>query len=431
MADSGIDQYAVLGISRHASTKEINIAWKKFALRYHPDKCGDTNDHSLEEFRKGQEAIEILRDPELRQNLDKNLSEQDQANKSQHSKWSHRGYRQFRKNQSLYSDDDWGNWKGFDAWRENENRRWSTRNLYKQDLGTDCYDDQMESSSHNSQKGYDNFSEETSQLENRYPDYDSEGQRARAEIRREGMKARVMRDEEEMKYEDENEIDQNLEFSHNDEANEIDQSTEYESVTTCFHGGIDYICHSFDAFASPHGDSTVDSGGLDLETQTDGGKSVYFDCNETQQSVSNDGRGFSNCTSIEPFTSEIEDTDDKSYHRRIKDILHFFIPYFDAKLNDPCGRYTSDDMFKEISGIYIESFYGWMENLRLSIPGARPVTPPESPSLCLHLGYWLKGFGYPECEKCHCWAPLYILTCPGCGAGACVQCRFSNDGRNG
>lgn len=45
-----VDHYAVLGISRDASMKEINDAWKRIALKYHPDKCNHAED-GIEKFR--------------------------------------------------------------------------------------------------------------------------------------------------------------------------------------------------------------------------------------------------------------------------------------------------------------------------------------------------------------------------------------------
>lgn len=45
-----VDHYAVLGVKRYASSKEINIAWKQFALKYHPDKCN--GNQAIEEFLK-------------------------------------------------------------------------------------------------------------------------------------------------------------------------------------------------------------------------------------------------------------------------------------------------------------------------------------------------------------------------------------------
>lgn len=43
-----LDFYSVLDLGRDATTQEINAAYKKLALKYHPDKGGDQH---LEKFR--------------------------------------------------------------------------------------------------------------------------------------------------------------------------------------------------------------------------------------------------------------------------------------------------------------------------------------------------------------------------------------------
>lgn len=64
------DYYEVLGVAREASEEEIKKAFRKLALRYHPDKNpGDRE--SEEKFKEINEAYEVLRDPEKRSRYDR------------------------------------------------------------------------------------------------------------------------------------------------------------------------------------------------------------------------------------------------------------------------------------------------------------------------------------------------------------------------
>ncbi|HUV37776.1 MAG TPA: molecular chaperone DnaJ [Patescibacteria group bacterium] len=63
------DYYDVLGVSRDVSTEEIKKAYRKLALKYHPDRNpGDTS--AEEKFKEATEAYEILRDQEKRGQYD-------------------------------------------------------------------------------------------------------------------------------------------------------------------------------------------------------------------------------------------------------------------------------------------------------------------------------------------------------------------------
>jgi len=63
------DYYQILGVSKDASPEEIKKAYRKLALKYHPDKAGD--DKSSEEmFKKVNEAYETLSDAGKKEKYD-------------------------------------------------------------------------------------------------------------------------------------------------------------------------------------------------------------------------------------------------------------------------------------------------------------------------------------------------------------------------
>ncbi|WP_185856167.1 molecular chaperone DnaJ [Blattabacterium cuenoti] len=65
------DYYEVLGISRNASSEEIKKAYRKLAIKYHPDKNLDNKKNAEEKFKEAAEAYEVLSNPEKRQRYDK------------------------------------------------------------------------------------------------------------------------------------------------------------------------------------------------------------------------------------------------------------------------------------------------------------------------------------------------------------------------
>ncbi|XP_054430762.1 dnaJ homolog subfamily B member 6 isoform X2 [Pteronotus mesoamericanus] len=66
-----VDYYEVLGVQRHASAEDIKKAYRKLALKWHPDKNPDNKEEAERKFKQVAEAYEVLSDAKKRDIYDK------------------------------------------------------------------------------------------------------------------------------------------------------------------------------------------------------------------------------------------------------------------------------------------------------------------------------------------------------------------------
>ena len=66
------DYYEVLGVARDADPKTIKSAYRKLALKWHPDKAKpEEREQAEQRFKQISEAYEVLSDPETRKRFDR------------------------------------------------------------------------------------------------------------------------------------------------------------------------------------------------------------------------------------------------------------------------------------------------------------------------------------------------------------------------
>src|SRR5437870_2147933 len=65
------DYYEILGVSRSATEDDVKKAYRKLALKYHPDRNPEDRQRSEERFKEISEAYQVLSEPERRSLYDR------------------------------------------------------------------------------------------------------------------------------------------------------------------------------------------------------------------------------------------------------------------------------------------------------------------------------------------------------------------------
>ncbi|XP_075237949.1 dnaJ heat shock protein family (Hsp40) member B6 mrj isoform X4 [Lycorma delicatula] len=65
-----VDYYKILEVNKHASTSDIKKAYRKLALKWHPDKNPNNPDEANRKFKEISEAYEVLSDESKRRMYD-------------------------------------------------------------------------------------------------------------------------------------------------------------------------------------------------------------------------------------------------------------------------------------------------------------------------------------------------------------------------
>jgi len=65
-----VDYYRILEVTRNSSTEDIKKAYRKLALKWHPDKNPDNLEEATKKFKEISEAYEVLSDEKKRKVYD-------------------------------------------------------------------------------------------------------------------------------------------------------------------------------------------------------------------------------------------------------------------------------------------------------------------------------------------------------------------------
>ncbi|KKK17338.1 hypothetical protein ARAM_005290 [Aspergillus rambellii] len=491
--------YEILRIPPNATLKDINSAYKRLALKHHPDKTG--GDDTITEFQKIQQAVEILRDHSRRQKHDEELARH--GGRLYTGSSAAAGERQSQSRPMFSSG--YAGWRPQGTWRSRFHSAYSEKYMYsyRHSVHMDPYSKEsqeemarcakeremderirrnMEAFAEDLVKeterewgreekmnmgggseGFEEVDEVCDLFEKNVQEEEEEEEEDPFDdhwfVTEENAGEEVAEENTEIDIEDEAEVDIDIDGkvpdAYTDSKHDPDiwagpgaeadadaqagvnanvddypgnlNETEEQSNT-------EYMTASPGILSDSHWDDDIASDSFSEANQAPGKAEAYFTNepgseNDLELTNRDEADIFSSeeiSASEEPTSQTVPDTRNRS-ETHVSSHLAPFIPFFTTKLAHASGRYTQEDLHTELKGMVMETFCGWLESLRITIPGASPRETNQSPHECLHRGFWIKELDCDECEACHMWMPLYTLVCPGCGIKKCVGCKFSGE----
>jgi DnaJ-class molecular chaperone len=135
--------YEILGVKQNDNSAKIKKAYKKLALKYHPDR--NSGDKSAEEkFKKITKAYEVLKDEQSRRKYDQKLANQPKQNNKRENRQQTKQRRPNGFSQGDFQDfeKEFANFFGFNPKTkekikkdESSKDRFNTDDLFKQYFG--------------------------------------------------------------------------------------------------------------------------------------------------------------------------------------------------------------------------------------------------------------------------------------------------------
>lgn len=63
LTTAGVDFYSILGVPKNVASKDLTRAYRKLAVKWHPDKHSENKAFASEKFMEIRKSYEFLKDP--------------------------------------------------------------------------------------------------------------------------------------------------------------------------------------------------------------------------------------------------------------------------------------------------------------------------------------------------------------------------------